>query len=89
MEAVAIAIVAVAVLAWDVARRYFKSPSVTQLEAIAADLVKTDKVVKELALDWLKKFEQLEVAQKQKGEQLEKKVATSVATMVPSKGYNR
>jgi Tfp pilus assembly protein PilE len=89
MTALSIALVIVAVLAWDIARRYLQSPSMAKLEAVEAELVKTDKVVKELALDWRAKFSQLEAAQKDKTRELENKVATSVATLVPTKGYNR
>lgn len=96
MEYVALAIVVMAGLAWDVARRALKPVPVKRIEqveaaqqALASDLHKTDKVIEELAVDWLRKFAQLEAAQAEKAKTLESKVATSVATMVPNRGYNR
>lgn len=96
MEYIALAIVVVAGLAWDIARRALKPVPVRRIEqveaaqqALASDMHKTDKMVEELAFDWLKKFTQLEAAQADKTKTLESKVATTVATMVPNRGYNR
>lgn len=96
MEYIAIALIVVAGLAWDIARRALKPVSVKRIEqveaaqtALANDMHKTDKMVESLARDWLTKFTQLEAAQATKSKELENKVATSVATMVPMKGYNR
>lgn len=96
MEYIAIALVIVAALAWDIARRALKPVSVKRIEqveaaqtALASDMHKTDKMVESLARDWLQKFTQLEAAQATKAREMESKVATSVATMVPQRGYNR
>lgn len=100
---IAAAVVLVAVMAWDIARRHINARTETVIatddvrveqlernhEQLAADLVKTDKVMKELAVDWRAKFEQLEGSLGKTGKELESKVVATLATQLPSKGYNR
>jgi len=57
--------------------------------AAAETVMQTDKVMKNLAEDWLAKFRQVEDAQKKLDKDVPHKVAATLATAMPSRGYNR
>jgi len=111
----AAALVLVAVMAWDIARRALAlrpTPSteaarIAQLEqnvqhialdaaaalntanATAETVMQTDKCVQNLAMDWLAKFQQIEASQKKLDKEVPNKVAATLATAMPARGYNR
>jgi hypothetical protein len=57
--------------------------------ATAEVVTQTDKVMKNLAEDWLAKFKQVEAAQKKLDQDVPNKVAATLATAMPARGYNR
>lgn len=106
---IAVALVVVSALAWDIARRYLQprdAAQYTQLKenqqdiavdilavrdqvnATNAELLKTDKVVENLAKEWLARFEQLESSTSKVETDVLNKVGGAIAQL-PRKGYNR
>lgn len=98
MTELSIALVVLGALAWDVCRRWLqprKEPDMSRvtaledrLEALATDVVRDQKVVRELASDWKAKFTQIEQSQQKLDKDISTKVGGAIANL-PSRGYNR
>jgi len=57
--------------------------------AAAETVLQTDKCMQNLAEDWLAKFKQVEAAQLKLDKEVPNKVAATLATAMPARGYNR
>lgn len=94
--AIMMAISLSAMLAWDFGRRWLAEQSsmrgtIEQLAQFSARLDEHERVQKQLAEDWLKKFRQLEADWRKLKEHADSQIAGSLAqlTSQQTRGFNR